>query len=103
MGSKSDIRRRWLGGFFLGAALIMLFAGETVLRNRLGRFAFVLFWLVCFAFTGLAIVMAFIDASALRRRLRAEQRALLEQTLQEIARRQDSEPGQPPARPDDSH
>jgi hypothetical protein len=86
MGWNTDTRRRWLGAIFLLAALGMLISGETVLRERLSKLSFVVFWLICFVFTCLALLVAFMDASAIRRRTREERRALFDNTLQDIAR-----------------
>ena len=88
MGKQTYLRRRWLGAAFLVAALVMLVAGETGLRDRLGGLGFLVFWGICFGFTCLAVAIAFLDAAATRRRARDEQRAFLEKTLQEIARKQ---------------
>ena len=52
-------RRRWFGVIVLLAALGMLICGETVLEGRLGNLAFFTYWLVCFGFTGLAILDRF--------------------------------------------
>src|SRR5262245_45364879 len=90
MANKTDRRRRWAGAIFLGLAVIMLVVGQIfdqTLRARVGQSGFLLFWMVCFLFTFLAIVVAFLDLSAVRRRTQDEQRALLEDTLGEIARR----------------
>jgi hypothetical protein len=87
MGSKADMRRRWAGALCLLAALAMLIAGLTVLRELLHGLGFVLFWLVCLGFTCLAMLIAFWDAAVTRRQAREEQRAFLEDTLREIARR----------------
>jgi hypothetical protein len=100
MGSKTDMRRRWAGAFCLLAALAMLIAGQTVLRERLQELAFILFWAVCFAFTCLAILIAFWDVAVTRRQVREEQRALLEDTLEEIARRKRLKSPTPPDRED---
>ena len=97
MGSSSDIRRRGLGAFFLLAALGMLVAGETLLRERMSPLVFLLFWLVCLLFTCLALFIAFLDVTAIRRRIRDEQRALFENTLRDIARRKQPDP---PTRPE---
>jgi len=86
MGMKADLWRRGLGSFFLLAALGMLVAGKTLLRERLSAPAFLVFWLICLLCTCLALLVAFLDVAAIRRRTREEQRALLENTLQEIAR-----------------
>jgi hypothetical protein len=77
-------RRRWFGAIVLLAALGMLVCGETVLQGRLGNWAFLAYWLVCFGLTGLAILIAFVDARALRHRIRQQQRDLFEATLKEI-------------------
>src|SRR5262245_6806973 len=89
MGSSPQTRRRWVGGGFLVAALAMLVAGETVLKNRLEPIGFILFWLACLVCTCAAIMVALVDLSAVRRRTREEQRALLESTVQEIARQKE--------------
>jgi membrane protein implicated in regulation of membrane protease activity len=84
MGLDTTARRRWFGVFFLLAALAMLVCGETVLKERLGEWTFIAYWLVCFGFTGLAILVALLDARALQRRTRREERDLFEATLREI-------------------
>ena len=86
MDSKADTRRRWWGGIFLVIALTMLLAGQTVLRGRLGAVPFVVFWLFCMLFTCLALVVAVMDAAAIRRRTMEERRALLRTTIDAIAR-----------------
>jgi hypothetical protein len=63
----------------------MLLAGQTVLKEQLRERAFMFFWLGCFAFTGLAILVALVDAAVLRRRAQEQQRELFQNTLGEIA------------------
>ena len=87
MGWNADARRRCLGAVFLGIALGMILAGETVLRNRLGAGSFLIFWLVCFLFTFLALAVAFLDLSVTRRRAREQQRALLEEAIKALKQR----------------
>ena len=84
MALDATARRRWLGAFFLLAALAMLVGGETFLQGRLGAAAFVLYWLCCLLFTGAAIVVAFLDVRALQYRVRKDQRDLFETTLNKI-------------------
>ncbi len=84
MALDATARRRWFGAVVLLAALAMLICGETVLQGRLRGLTFIGYWLVCFVFTGLAIVVAFLDAQALQRRTRQEQRDLFEATLKQI-------------------
>jgi len=84
MALDATARRRRFGACVLLAALAMLIGGETVLKGTLGDWASVLYWLVCFVLTGLAILVAFLDARALQHRTRQEQRELFETTLKEI-------------------
>lgn len=84
MALDASARRRWLGGLVLLAAVAMLICGETGLKGKLGILAFLIYWLVCFALTGLAIMAAFLDVRALQRRIRQEQRDLFESTLKKI-------------------
>ena len=84
MGLETTRRRRATGILFLATALLMLLAGETVLKAQLKDLSFLVYWLICFVLTGLAILVAFLDASAVRRRTRREARDLLQTTLGRI-------------------
>ena len=84
MALDATARRRWFGAIALVVALGMLICGETVLKERLGKLTFVCYWLVCFGFTSLAILVALLDARAMRRRIGQQQRDLFEATLKEI-------------------
>jgi len=84
MGLGNTGRRRWFGAIVLGVALLMLILGETSLKGKMGDVAFVLYWLVCFVLTGIAIVVAFRDVKAVQNEVRSEQRSLLESTLKDI-------------------
>ena len=81
---NATARRRWFGMFALGIALAMLVCGQTVLTEKLQNLTFVGYWLVCFGFTCLAMLVALLDARALRRRTSREHRDLFEATLKEI-------------------
>jgi hypothetical protein len=81
---ESKSRRRWFGALCLLAAIGMLVAGETVLKDRLSQLAFFLYWFGCLGFTILALLTALADAHVLRQETRHRQRALLENTLEEI-------------------
>ena len=52
-------------------------------------------WRVCFGLTGLAIVIAFLDARALQRRTHQEQRDLFEKTLKQIEAEAQARPRRP--------
>jgi len=95
MALDATARRRWFGALVLLAALGMLIGGETVLKGRLGNLAFIFYWLICLGLTGLAILIAFLDARALQRRTRQEQRELFETTLKEIETEAKAKPGRP--------
>jgi hypothetical protein len=84
MRPETMSRRRLAGVLFLAGALIMLVVGETLLKSQLKDLSFLVYWLICFVLTGMAILVAFLDASAVRRRTRREARDLLESTLGRI-------------------
>ena len=84
MALNTTTRRRWLGGLFLGSAVVMLVLGQTLLQNRLRDLAFLAYWMTCFAFTGLAVAIALMDARENKRRLKEERRDLLQTTLKDI-------------------
>lgn len=86
MDSSTDIPHRKRGMVFLVIAALMLILGETFLRQSLSKVPFVIYWLACFVFTGLAILFSFLDVAGVQRRARAQQRELLEKTIGEIAR-----------------
>ncbi len=88
MRSPSDVRRRWFGAVCLALAGLMLVLGQTLWRQRLQASSFVAYWGFCFGFTGLALIVSWLDIRAVRRDLRDQQRALLERTLQQIGEKQ---------------
>lgn len=93
MDTNAEIRRRKRGMIFLGIALFMLVLGETVLRHSLGKVPFVIYWMVCFIFTALAILFSFLDVAGVQRQARAQQRELLEKTIGEIVRQKEAKRG----------
>ncbi|HWV98851.1 MAG TPA: hypothetical protein VNZ64_04070 [Candidatus Acidoferrum sp.] len=84
MALDGTARRRLVGAVALLAALGMLVCGQTVLAGRLEGGSFLLYWLFCFGFTFLAMLVALWDARALRHRSRQAERELLHSTLEEI-------------------
>ena len=102
MASKADVRRRCLGAFCLLAAIATLIAGESLLRNRLSPAAFLVFWAMCFVFSGLAVLIAMLDIAATRRRIRKEHRDLLESTFGQATRPKEPESRKPPESTDPS-
>ena len=84
VGLDVTARRRWIGALLLLAAMAMLIAGQTVLQGHLRGLAFLLYWLLCFIFTGSAIIVAWLDARAVQTKSRREARELIEKTLGKI-------------------
>jgi len=84
MDLDAKARRRWFGASVLLAAVVMLLAGETVLQGRLSPLAFACYWIVCFLLTGLAMIIAVMDARSLAQRTVEEHRDLLRKTLDTI-------------------
>jgi membrane protein implicated in regulation of membrane protease activity len=84
MPYSADTRRRWIGTVFLTVAAAMLIAGQTVLKPHLQQQAFIYYWLVCFLFTGLTLIVALLDLRAIRRRSRNEQKDLIKNTLLDL-------------------
>jgi hypothetical protein len=80
-------RRRWFGGVCLLTSIALLVVGDTTPGKRLDGMVFVLYWLACFAFAALAMLIAILDARALRRDARAEQRALFETAFHDIRKK----------------
>ena len=93
MDSNTGIRHRKRGMTFLIISLVMLLLGETVLRSSLGKIPFILYWMVCFVFTGMAILFAFLDVAGVQRQAREQQRELLDKTIREIARQKEAKTG----------
>ena len=85
---RARTRRRCFGIVCIGVAILMLIAGETLLRAKLAANAvwLVVYWMTCLILTGLAAIAAIIDAARVRLESREEQRSLLEETLQEVER-----------------
>jgi hypothetical protein len=93
MDSNIGIRHRKRGLTFLIISVVMLIAGETVLRSSLAKVPFILYWMVCFVFTFMAIVFSFLDVAGVQRQAREQQRQLLEKTIHEIARQKEAKAG----------
>ena len=82
-GNPADARRRWFGVFFLIIAVGMLVWGQTFLKPYLEGLGFIVYWLACMGFTGLAMLSALLDIWAVRRRTRDQQRDLLRRIFDE--------------------
>jgi hypothetical protein len=95
MDIGTGIRHRKRGITFLIISVVMLIVGETVLKSSLAKVPFILYWMVCFFVTGMAIVFAFLDVAGVQRQAREQQRELLEKTIREIARQKEAKSGRP--------
>jgi protein-S-isoprenylcysteine O-methyltransferase Ste14 len=84
MNWDAQAKRRWVGAAVLVLALLMLIAGQTVLKGVLKDSAFLGYWGVCMLCTLVAIIIAFMDARAVQRSVGREQRDLLDATLRKI-------------------
>lgn len=84
MALTSKIRRRILGIIFLVAALAMLILGLTVLEHRLAPLPLLIYWLICFALTCGAMIVAVRDLRAIRHETTGKHRDLLQNVIQEI-------------------
>jgi hypothetical protein len=84
MKTLGKAKRRWLGGIALGLAAVMLLLGETLLKGRLTQGGFVMYWMICFALTLIAIMVAVMDVRSLQQSVSRETRDLLEDTLKTI-------------------
>lgn len=84
MNEPADARRRWFGLLFLILAAGMTTWGLTLLESRLRGWGFIGYWLLCFAFLGLAVAIALWDWWLIRQRRRV-QRARLAREMVEHA------------------
>ena len=93
--NPADVRRRWFGVFFLLIAAGMLIWGQTILKPYLEGIGFVLYWLTCMAFIGLALLTALLDIWAVRRRTREQQRDLLQRIFNEVESNEENKTNKP--------
>src|SRR5881628_2804118 len=94
-GNPADARRRWFGVFFLLIAVGRLVWGQTFLKPYLEGLGFIVDWLACMGFTGLAMLSALLDIWAVRRRTRDQQRDLFRRILDEGESKEDNSTDKP--------
>ncbi len=92
MSNRLDAWRRWFGTFFLILAGGLLIWGQTLLKPHLKGVSFVFYWLVCFGFTGLAVLTAMIDLWIMRRRTREQHRELFRRTFTRLEKDREKPP-----------
>ncbi len=88
-----NARRRWFGAFFLALAGGMLIWGETLLKPWLKGLAFLVYWLICFLLTGMAMFIAILDVRAIRHQVRNQQHEEFHKAFEDMP--------EPPQRPKD--
>jgi hypothetical protein len=76
MLTSADARRRWFGALFIVLAGGMLIWGQTLLKGSLHGAIFLVYWLLCFLFTALSMVVAILDIRAMKKHIRDEQNTL---------------------------
>lgn len=87
MSEKTKFGPRVVGAVSIGIAILMLIAGETVLKSRLSGIPMLCYWLACFVFTMIAAGAALLEAARVRFVSREEKRALIEDTIKDIERK----------------
>jgi hypothetical protein len=93
MAYSPDLSLRRLGLLFLAAAMLMLLFGQTLLEPHLGRgLLFIIYWLICFGFTILAMLVAVLDIWVVRTRARHDQETLFKEATQQKRRPDSDEP-----------
>ncbi len=73
--------RRTFGLAFLALAILLLLAGQTLLRDRLHGARYALYWLTCLFLVALALLCALLDLRLIRRHARRQQLNLIQETL----------------------
>ena len=88
MANSIHSRRRRFGTSCLVGAAVLLVLGQTLLNTYLeGNGAlFIFYWLACFLLTGLTLLIALLDARAVRHHAREQQRNLLREAFKEMER-----------------
>jgi hypothetical protein len=84
VSADSKSRRRKIGTVCIAIAILMLVAGETVLKSGLSGVPMLCYWLGCFVFTAIAAGAAVVDAARVGIESRDAQKSLIEETLKEI-------------------
>jgi len=97
MPLSRQCRRRLTGGIVLSVALLMVIAGEFLIKGMLSPAVMLFYWLICFALTVVAMIFAVLDASAVARRTLDARRELVTHTVKEIEQQLKERQGKPKA------
>lgn len=79
--TAADKRRRWFGLFYLITALGMFIWGQTILEPHLTGLLYILYWLIVFALTLLAMITAALDIWIVRIRQRRSEHEAARETF----------------------
>src|SRR5688572_2617614 len=79
-----DWVRRGVGTLFLLAALAMVVLGLTAWGKRLEGRAFIEYWLLCWAFTTVAMIFALWDLRITRARTQIAKMELIQDTVKRL-------------------
>lgn len=82
-------------GIALAVAVVMVILGLTLLSPYLRGVGYLVYWLICIAFTFAALLLAFFDLQKLRQQSREEQRHLIHDALQGLPDPADAPEGKP--------
>jgi hypothetical protein len=81
MSDPARRTRRAIGLALLALAILLLFAGQTILRPQLYGARFAVYWLVCLLLVAMAMIVALVDLLAIRYQARRQQLDLLRNAL----------------------
>ncbi len=76
--------RRWSAVFSLIITIFLLISGLTFFKPKLFGKSFIIFWLICFFFTVLSILLALVELRFINYQSKREQKALIEKTIDEL-------------------
>ncbi len=79
--TAADKRRRWFGLFYLISALGMFIWGQTILEPHLTGLLYIIYWLIVFGLTILAMLTAALDIWIVRIRQRRSEREAAQETF----------------------
>ena len=84
MGWARLLTVRSIGTVSLIISAFLLISGETIFKSDLNGGRFLLYWFVCFFFTGLALLSALVDLRSTRERSREKQKELLREMVRDL-------------------
>jgi hypothetical protein len=74
-------RRRWIGAAFLALAVLLVLAGQTLLKPWLHGLTFIAYWVFCLLCIAAAMFVALLDFRSIARKAQQEHADLLRRAL----------------------